>query len=295
MLRLSVGLLAALALVTSCTTARQPQPEAGQRLRVFVTIPPQAYFVERVGGDQVSVQVLVPPGQSPHTYEPTPAQMAALESADVYFRIGVPMEQALVPKLQHGSARVRVVDTRQGITLRRMEDQHAGEGDDPHIWLDPKLVRIQARTICDALVNLDPQHADQYRANSDAFVTDLDALDAKLAAALAPLRGRQILVFHPSFGYFADAYGLRQVAIEVQGKEPSPRQLQQIIARARRERVKVIFVQPEFSARSAQAIAAELGATLVTLDPLSRDYLHNLEGIAGQIAGALQGQGVDHG
>lgn len=266
------------------------------KVRAIVSILPQAYFVERVGGDRMSVQVLVGPGQSPATYEPTPRQMAAFGEADVYFRIGVPFENALAEKVAASVPDLSVVDTRQGITLRPMEHHRHGvrgsggaEGAlDPHVWLDPQLAKVQARTIRHELVRLDPQNRPAYDANLDAFEADLDRVDSEIRSVLGPLNGREILVFHPAFGYFADAYGLKQVAIEAEGKEPGPRELADIIRRAKSQRVKVIFVQQQFSNAQARAIAEEVGATVIPLDPLAEDYLGNLEDMAAKIAEGLR-------
>ena len=301
-------------------------PAAAQRtgkdkLQVVVSILPQAYFLERVGGEHVAVEVLVGAGQSPHTYEPTPKQLAALSAARVYFRIGIDFEVALVPRLESTFKNLKIIDTRAGVPLRKLTaeedaaDQHdehgpgkhdehgAGEHGraratgqpDPHIWLNPLYVKTQARTICDALAELDPPHADDYRRNLAAFHADLDRVHAKLAAALAPLKGREIFVFHPAFGYFTDAYGLKQAPVEIEGKEPTAKQLAALIERAKAARVRVIFVQPQFSEKAAQAIAEAIGGAVVPMDDLPRDYLKNLEDMAEKIRTALKQKGEREG
>ena len=291
---------------TTSQTASQPASAAGTPdhcIRVFVSIQPQAYFAERVGGQHVKVDVLVDAGQSPHTFSPTPKQMAALNRADVYFAIGESFEQRLLEKITAGKPDFNVVNTQTGVKLRMMETaddceadhdhehEHAHEASggtpDPHIWLDPNRVKIIAKNMCAALVKLDPDHADDYRANLAAFQADLDAVDAKIAKTLAPLKGRDLFVFHPAYGYFADAYGLRQVAVEIEGKAPTPKQVVDLINRAKHDNVHVIFVQPQFPASSAEAIAREIDGAVVKLDPLARDYLANLESKADEIARAL--------
>jgi len=276
------------------------------KLRVAVSVLPQAQFVERVGGEHVDVQVLVGPGQSPHTYEPTALQLAALAEARLLFSVGMPYEEALLSRIRGAFERLEVVDTRQGIALRQIEahshahdhDGHehvhgpscAGhDGDDPHIWLSPRLAKIQARTICDALSRVLPERADEFERNLAAFHAELDAVDARIAELLAPLAGRDLVVFHPSYGYFADAYGLRQVAVETAGKEPSPRELAALLAQIKAAGTRVVFVQPQFSTRSAETIAAHIGGRVVQLDPLARDYVANLETMATTIAQALTG------
>ncbi len=254
---------------------------------LFVSILPQAYFVERVGGSHVEVEVLVGPGQSPATFELTPKQMARLTRADAYFRIGLPFEKRLVGKIQTALSDLRVVDTRQGIKLRTMEHEHHNDGSDPHIWLDPMLVKVQAATVCEELCRLDPVNATEYEENLKAFKADLDEVDARITQALEPLKGRKFYVFHPSYGYFGDAYGLTQVAVEVEGKEPSARRLAALIDQAKEDSVKVIFVQPQFSAKSAEAVAEAIEGVVVPIDPLARDYLKNLEDIAEKITRGL--------
>jgi zinc transport system substrate-binding protein len=269
-------------------------PAAGQEpaVSVCVSIPPQAFFVERIGGEHVSVEVLVGPGQSPATYEPTPAQMALIDEADVFFRIGVPFENALMDRISASMPQLQVVDLRDGIELQPVGggSAHAEHGRlDPHTWLDPNLAAIQARTVSDTLARIDAGHSATYSANLEALLGDLEQADRDVAEMLAPFEGRDMFVFHPAFGYFARAYGLEQVPIEIEGKEPAPRELQGIIEMARREKLNAIFVQPQFSDASARAIAAEVDAQIVRLDPLARDYLSNLREMGRKIREALAG------
>ncbi len=282
------------------------------KIPVFVSILPQAYFLERIGGSHVDVEVLIGAGQSPHSYEPTPKQMAKLATAMAFFTIGVPVEKGVLRKIRQSHKQLVIVETQQGITYRYLagHDHEHGEGHgkndrtggnethspakadqktpDPHIWMAPKLVKIQARNICDALNRLDPAHKKEYATNLRAFDADLDRMDARISRSLAPFKGRKMYVFHPSFGYFADAYGLIQVPIEIEGKEPGARQLAKVIDRAKKDRVKVMFVQPQFSARSAEAVAKAIGGVVVPIDPLSRDYLANLDNIAAAVEQGLR-------
>lgn len=254
--------------------------EAG-KLTIFTSILPQEYFVERIGGDRVEVQALVKPGSSPATYEPTPRQMADLSEAKLFFRIGVPFENTFVPKVEGAAGGLRIVDTRRGITLR---------GNDPHIWLNPRLVKVQARTIAKALIEADPAGEATYEENLATFLKELAALDTDLVEALARVRGKTFMVFHPAWGYFADAYGLQQEPIEIQGKEPAARQIARMIEMAKDEGVRVIFVQPQFDRSSAERIAEAIGGVVVPIDPLARDYVRNLERVAAMVREALQKQ-----
>ncbi len=287
-------LLSQLLLFTGCSEDSPEKTEmelsAEIKVKVYVSILPQKYFLERIGGERVSVEVLVLPGRSPATYEPTPRQMATLAGADVYFRIGVPFENAFLPKIQEEYPDLLIVDTREGIKLRPVEGNHhdtsvhddiKGMGEpDPHIWLSPRRVMIQAATIRNALMEVDPAGAQVYKEGYRSFLGDLNTLDERLSRTLAPFRGGKIFVYHPSYGYFAEDYGLRQLPLEIEGKEPTPRQLAAYIEEAKREGVEIIFVQPEFSIRSARTVAREIGGIVVPVSILGEDYLKNLEGIA---------------
>jgi len=282
----------ALAVIFAFALATTARAESKEQVPVFVSIAPQAFFVEKIGGDRVKVDVLVQPGQSPHTYAPTPRQMGRLAEARVYFRIGVAFENAFIPKIGNSLPNLVIVDTRQGIDLEKMagagEDDHDhGEELDPHIWLDPLLVKKQAAIIKDTLAQLDPAGQALYEKNLAAFCSDLDALHARLSTALAPLQGKSFFVFHPAFGYFAKAYGLKQIAVETGGNAPSARHLAALIESARENGVRVLFVQPQFSRKSAETVARAINGVVVALDPLARDYFSNMTGIAQALEKAL--------
>lgn len=289
--RPAAGLIGLL-LTVSLAAANPPLP-------VFVSILPQQTFVEAIGGEHVAVSAMVGPGHSHATYEPSPQQMVKLSQAKLYFRIGVAFENAWMDRLQALNPAIQVIDTREGVPLLDNESPqdtpHDGahafgpEGPkDPHIWLDPNRVKIQARTIRDALSAADPAHRTAYETNYRHFVAELETLDQEVRQILAPVKGRRFLVFHPIWGYFADAYGLEQVPIEVAGKEPSAKQLARIIAMARAQGIKAIFVQQQFSARAAQTVAGALDAEVVQVDPLAADYFNNLRAVARAFAQALQ-------
>jgi zinc transport system substrate-binding protein len=249
-------------------------------VKTFVSILPQAYFVERIGGQHVTVHVLVGPGQSPATYEPTPQQMAALAESQVYFRIGTPFEEAFIGKIAGAFKSLEIIDTRQGVPLRYFQGTGDKQIPDPHIWLDPKRVKIQAQTISKALRRLASTYAEDFENNLRTFQRDLDIADAKIAEALAPVKGERFYVFHPAFGYFAESYGLQQMAIEIEGKEPSAKQLADLMDRAKKDHVRVIFVQPQYAKKDAEAVAKAIGGAVVPMNPLPRDYLTSLQEIA---------------
>jgi len=278
-----------------------PPASTESKLVTAVSILPQAYLLQRVGGTRVQVLVLVQQGQSAETYEPTAQQMTELATAKAYFQIGMPFERALVEKITSSMPGLHVVDSTEGITLRPMDpglghgheteeaEVHHTGAMDPHIWLDPQNAKRMAHTMHRELVRLDPRGSEQYEKNLAALDTDLDQLDQRIARSLAPLQGGAFLVYHPAFGYLADAYGLRQIAIEAEGKEPGPKQMAQIIQQARQMGIKVVFVQPEFPSANAMAIAEQIGGAVVPINPLGGDYIENLSEMASTIRTGLVG------
>jgi len=267
---------------------------AGDPIVIFTSILPQEYFIEQIGQERVQAQALVQPGHSPATYSATPRQMAELAEARIYFRIGVPFENSLIPKLERTLPELAIVDLRDGIGLMHLSEAHADhnerEGDlDPHTWLDPTLALRQAEVIRDTLIRVDPDGEKTYRSNFDRLAAELKKLDNTLSAMLAPLAGLPMYVFHPAYGYFCRRYNLRQKAINLHGKEPGARYLARLIEEARRDRVRTIFVQAQFSRKAARTIAKSIGAGLVVLDPLARDYPANMIHMAKQLLAALHG------
>jgi zinc transport system substrate-binding protein len=285
---------ALLLLLALLGVARAAEPPAAP-IEVFVSILPQKYFVERVGGKHVAVSVMVGPGQSPETYEPTPNHLARLAKAHIYFGIGVEFEDVWIKRIAAANPSMRIIDMRGGIPPRELERSEGTRAPaaqpelaDPHVWTSPPLVKIMAANIRDTLSQLDPAHRVAYGANYEAFAADLDRLDHDIRVLLENVSTRNFMVFHPAWGYFADTYGLKQIPIEAGGKEPGARTLAQVIDIGRRERVKVIFVQAQFSRRSAETIAQAIGARVVAVDPLAEDYMNNLRRVAREFAEAMQ-------
>ena len=267
-----------------------------KNLSVTVSITPQVYFLEKIGGNRADIHVLLPTGRDPHSYAPTPNQVAKLVKSDLLFLIGVPFEHALLPKIRTIAKRTRIVQTQKGINKRalrpahknrRHEEEHIEKKNDPHIWLSPLLVKIMAKTIFHALIESDPGSASYYSARYESFLEELDGTHHRITTALAPLAGRTMYVFHPAFGYFADTYRLKQQAVEIEGKKPKIKDLAVLIKKAKQKKVRVIFVQPQFDQNAARTIAEAIGGAVVTLDPLARNYLSNLEVMAQTIRQAL--------
>jgi zinc transport system substrate-binding protein len=336
--------------------ARSSGSEEQRRVvSVFVSVLPQTYFVQRIGGETVEVQSLVSPGRGPATYEPSPRQVTALAAADLYFRIGVPFEEGFLARMEENLPDLLIVDSARTVAKRYFADEHdhqeedehdadshhhhdddlqgdedhregdhhgeqheeehhdedahdghhhdedhhdedVHEGDhdhhagapDPHVWLGPEEVIAQLGVIRDTLIEINPEAADLYRKNYTHFVEEIRELTEELAEYLAPLEGESFYVYHPSFGYFGDAFGLEQVALETGGDEPTPAQLQRIIRRARSEEVRVVFVQPQFPQNAARRVAEAIDGAVVSVNHLNSDWFEMMRSIATSLREGLQ-------
>jgi zinc transport system substrate-binding protein len=272
--------LATLAFFSSCAAPGGDVIDTSESVvHVWVSIVPQEYFVERIGGERVVVEVMVPPGASPATYEPKPSQIESLANADLYVRIRVPFEEAWMSRIEAANQGMSIVDQSDGI--ERID------GTDPHVWLSPRLAKTQADNIYQGLVEVDPGGESLYRANLEAFLTDLDELDARIEETLSGLEVREFMVFHPAWSYFARDYGLTMIPVQIEGSDPSAAEMTELVQTARSHNIKVIFAQPEFSTRSADTIAEEIGGRVLLISPLAPDWLENLERVADTFAEVL--------
>ena len=267
-------------------------------INAVVSILPEETFVKAIGGEKVNVALMVQPGNSPHTYEPKPSQMIAIAKADLYFAIDVEFEHAWLPKFKNLNPAMQIIDLADNVTKMQMEemhgeedhdkahDEHKHEGEDPHIWTAPANVKIIAQNIYNALKQKDPENTTYYKKNLDIFLASVDETDKEIREILSSLNeGEKFMVFHPSWGYFAQAYHLTQIAVEVEGKEPKPKELIHLLEEAKEEKVKAIFTQPEFSDTVAKIIAKELQIPVVKVSPLAPNWSENLIYIAKTIAG----------
>ncbi len=281
-----VLLLAALVAILAVPVADAAQAKAPKA--VVVSILPQKYFVDRISGGAFKATVLVGPGQSPHSYEPTPRQMAELAKSAAWFTIGVDFEKALKPKVVSLYPKLAVVDTTSGVEYRKLEThRHEGEeesregeeegGLDPHVWLGRQAAKAMAASIRDELAVLDPAGSAKYEKNYEAFVRDVDAVFDGLSKELLPLKGKPVFVYHPAFGYFLDEFGIEQEAVELGGKEPTQKALADLIEEARADGAKLVFVQAQFPASAAKTVAKAIGGAVETIDPLAPDWLANLK------------------
>lgn len=267
---------------------------------VAVSILPQQTFVQKIAGDHARVVLMVEPGNSPHSYEPKASQMQSISTASLYFAIGVEFENAWLERFTSQNKNLKIIDTTEGIEKMHMiahhhHDHHDHDhahphhhdegGEDPHTWTSPANVKIMAHNIYNALVGIDPANENAYKANLATFLQEIEETHATIKETLkdTPLYAK-FIVFHPSWGYFARDYDLTQVAIEVEGKNPKPKELVKIIREAKEEKIQTIFAQPEFSEKSATIIAEESGAKVVKVSPLSPDWSQNLIRMAQAIA-----------
>ena len=271
-----------------------------------VNILPQKYFVEKIVKDIFTINVMVKPGASPHNFEPKPSQMKSLVASKVYFLIGDATEKNWIEKFKQNAKNTLFVDTTIGVEKIEMakheheevaqhdhkkdekDEEHDHSGLDPHIWLDPVLVKIQAKNIYEAMIKIDSANSDFYKTNYEEFLKELETLDSNIKTILAPHKDKAFMVFHPSWGYFAKRYDLEQISIEIEGKEPKPNELVELIEESKKHDIKIIFVSPQFSQKSAQAISKNIGANVVAIDPLSDNWNENLQKVSNEIANSYK-------
>ncbi|NOR46316.1 MAG: zinc ABC transporter solute-binding protein [Candidatus Delongbacteria bacterium] len=264
----------------SCTT------ELKQGNIISVSILPQKYFVERIVGNKFDVNVIIPPGSSPATYEPTPANLIALSHSPLYFRIGyIGFEKAWMEKIIAVNPKMKIIDTSKGVELITSDHHHGEEeigshenesGVNPHIWLSPSAVKIQAENIYNSIVEIDKVNSELYKNNYESFIKDIDKLDMQIKMMFKNISNRKFIVYHPAWSYFAKDYGLIQVPIEFEGKSPSPATIKNIIDTAKEENIKVVIVQKQFDTKQAEAIAENIQGHVIQLDPLSENWIKNM-------------------
>ncbi len=313
-----------LGLLCCCNSVAAAQP-----LKVMVMIEPQRFFLEQIGGKHVAVTVLVPPGADPHTYEPKPQTMVQISQARLYVSMGIPEEQAWLPRLLAIRPDLRMVRQDQNIAKLPMKSReeiyghhdqplvpktqaqspqpadntselpkhvqeeahthhHEALSVDPHIWLSPRLVRIQAETIARALTEVDAEHAADYQQGLSSFLKQIDELDQQLSSLFPPsLEHRSFLVVHPSWGYFARDYGLQQIPMEIEGREPTAADLANLIRVTTKERIRVILEEPQFPKRFAEMMASQAGIQVIEANPLAYDWVGNLRKVGSQLAEQL--------
>lgn len=285
-------------------------PAMAAPINITVSVAPLKYFTEQIGGDRVEVEVMVPAGASPATYEPKPRQMVSLSRSSLYLAIGVPFEHAWLPRISSANPDMAILRVFAGIERMPMaahhhdeEESHGEEehrdhdadhghdndsGLDPHVWTSPKCAAKIAGNILSALLQADPAGSIGYKTRYNALMNRIQEVDAAIAELMHGKEGKSFMVYHPSWGYFARQYGLKQVPVELEGKEPGPRELAEVIRTARRLGITAVFVQPQFSKKSARTIADGIDGTLVVADPLAENWDENLLDVARRLAAAAR-------
>ncbi len=250
-------------------------------LTVAVTIVPQKTFVKAVAGDLAEVVTLVPPGRSPETYAPSPKELEQFSNAAVYFTIGISTEDVnILPRTREINKNLKVVSLEDEVAKAYPDREFVPGSRDPHIWMSPKRVIVMIEAIARELSAIDPKNKDIYEKNANAYIEEIEKVDSEIAALLENLKGRTFIIYHPALGYFADDYGLNMLPLEVEGKEATARDLQNVIDTARVENIKVVFYQAEDDGKKAKAFAEEIGGTAEMINPLAADYIENLRKIA---------------
>ncbi len=283
--RSTIVVVVFLILLTACGCTAPPH-DGGGKMGVAVSILPLAEFVERVGGDKVNVKVLIPSGASSHTYEPKPSEMVDAAGAQIFFKVGVGLE-AFEDKLIQVNSNLSVVDTSAGLSLLEGSSEHDGALEyDPHVWLSVRNAGKMVENICSALSAADPENSDYYVQNREDYIAELDILDAELQASTSSMTVKKFIVFHPAWSYFARDYGLEQIAIEVEGKEPGPKDIMEVVETAKQNNIKVIFASPQFSTKTAEVISREIGGGVILIDPLEKNYTANMRYVAAEMSKA---------
>ncbi len=296
-----IVLLSVLILLTACGDIT-PSKES-----IFVSILPQKFFAERIVGDILDVEVMVAPGSSPATYEPTPRQMSKLGTSKLFYAIGVPFERAWIPKIQENYPNLFIEDLSVGIrkrpvdkpaSLTEEEHKHMHQGHkhhhghehqhgarDPHVWLDPLYAKKMSKTMFLSLSKQFPEHKVVFEQNYEKLAKDLESLDIELSNVLGNVEDKNLLVFHPAWGYLADRYGFRQIPIEIDNRNPTAKETADTIDFARENKIKIIFINSQIDSSQAKKIAQEIGAKVVSIDPLAVNYIENLKQVSSIISG----------
>jgi len=272
-------LMTGFVLTFSC--GRKSEVHEEEKIEVVVTIPPLAEFVENVGEDKVEVTVMVPPGASPHTYEPTSSQLKKVSQAKIYVKVGsgVEFELTWMDKLIGINKDMMVVNSSQGIDVM---------GNDPHVWLSPLNAKTMVENICNGLIRIDPENEEYYVKNKSQYLQELTELDDYIRERLEEIENKKFLVYHPSWGYFAKEYGLKQIPIEQAGKEPSAKEIKDVVEKAKKHNIKVVFVSPQLSTKSAEVIAKEIGGQTMSIDPIAQSYIPNMRIVIEKLTPAMR-------
>ncbi len=290
-MKLSIFIFSFLFILASCSK----NEKGADNNTITVSILPQKYFVEQIAGDKYEVNVMIPPGANPVTYEPSPGKMKMLSQSQAYLKTGhLQFEKAWFAKIKSANPNMQIADQSTKVNLivtKAKEHKHAGhhhhEGIDPHIWTSPKSVKKQIEVIYKLLSNLDPEYDLYYRKNTLKFGKELDSLDSFMNGKFRGIESRDFLIFHPALSYLARDYDLNQIPIQIEGKEPSPVKLQKLVDMAKTKNLETVFIQKQFNTDNAKTVAREIGGEVVVIDPLAYDWYEGMKDIASKLAEAM--------
>lgn len=285
-----VMLVLMLAMLVGCSNTKTNT--ANPENVIYTSIAPIAYIAEKIAGQEFAIEVLIKTGQTPHTFSPSPQQIAAISQAKLLLTTGFQFEDIIVSKLQAGSHNLTIAkidaDIKPLQSIHEHDHNHHPTGTDPHIWLSPLNVKIIAQNICQIFIKLYPDKSELFDQNLKIFSNSIDQVHTRITTQLKPYQGQSVYVYHPAFSYFTETYQLKQVAVEIEGKSPAPKQIENLILKARNDNVHILFVQPQFDSKSAQVIAQAINGRVVAIDPLARNLLETFTKIADNFEQALQ-------
>ncbi|MGB4610471.1 MAG: zinc ABC transporter substrate-binding protein [Saccharofermentanales bacterium] len=274
-------------IITGCENKTTTE-KINEKPIIAVSIVPQKTFAEAVCGDMAEVIVMIPPGNSPANYEPTPQEIEQFSKAKLYFAIGVPTEEAnIIPKAEEISE-MKIIRLQDDVSKMYPDRELAPGKRDPHIWLSPKRAMVMVESIAREMAEFDPANKEKYEENAQKYITELEDLDKEINNALKDVEDRKFIVFHPAFGYFADDYNLEMYALEENGKEATPQRLKEMVDLAKEENIKAIFYQAEISSKQAESFAEEIGGKTIQLAPLAPNYIENFKKMTELISEIMQ-------
>ncbi|SMB96552.1 zinc transport system substrate-binding protein [Desulfonispora thiosulfatigenes DSM 11270] len=277
-----------LLILTFCGCSHNTSAGLSSKPIIAVSIVPEETFLKNIAGDLVEIVTLIPPGNSPANYAPTPQELEKLSRAKIYYTIGVPTETAnILPKVKELNNKMKIVDLPKIVSEIYPDREFSPGHRDPHIWLSPKRVKIIVSAMTKELIAIDPNNKDIYEQNAEKYLHELDILNQDIQSSLENTKSKSFIIYHPSLGYFADDYNLKMISIENEGKTATSKDLKNIIDLAKEKNVKVIFHQKEIDSKKVQTLVKEIGGATMEIQPLSANYIENLKSMANTLENAL--------
>lgn len=285
------AILFGILIISDSCLNKSDNTDSDQKKKLSVSIPPQKYFIEQIAGDKFEINVMIPPGANPVTYDPSPGKMKEIANSVAYIKVGhLAFEKIWMDKFTSVNPEMIVIDQSKYTELiqANKETNHHnhdhGSGLDPHIWTSPKAVKTQVKAIKEGLTELDPEHESFYTKNYRNFLNNIDTLNSFVESRLGDMKNESFMIFHPALSYYARDYGLNQIPIEFEGKEPTPSKLKEIVDLARKEQIRTIFIQKQFNIDNAKTVADEIGGTLEVINPLDSNWVLTIKDITEKIA-----------